>query len=219
MWLERLYDVVNPAHYPFGSLTTVTPNANRQMSRSFDLLKTFWIWPMLSDLNLDNPWTLSTFLRLVDLGSFLDSTALVGHVQRTCLARGHLPPPQIMLDANHGYVIPLVVVFLHGIEYESIHAGTLFTKYVVQLPQFSSQLYRTYTSFLGTFLITKFQLNSRYYAEFWSLLQVHISWRQPTTGVDHSMERPFHVAGSLRMCINLTGCKIRPQTLACIGIW
>ena len=85
---------------------------------------------MLSELNLDNPWTLSTFLRLVDLGSFLDSTALVDHVHRTCLARRH-PPPQIMLDAKHGYVIPRMVAFLHGKEYRSINAGALFTKCVV----------------------------------------------------------------------------------------
>ena len=137
MWLERLYDVVNPTHYSFGSLTTVIPNANRQMSRSFDLLKTFWIWPMLSELNLDGRWILSTFLRLVDLGSFIDSTALVDHVKRTCLDRRH-PPPQIMLDPSHGYVIPHVVGFFHGMGYESIHAGTLFTKYVVRLPQFGS---------------------------------------------------------------------------------
>ena len=130
MWLERLYDAVNPAHYSFGSLTTVTPNASRQMSRSFYLLKTFWIWPMLSELNLDRPWILSTFLRLVDLGSFLDSTALVDHVHRTCLALRH-PPPQIMLDANHGYVIPRMVEFLHGKADRSINAGALFTKYVV----------------------------------------------------------------------------------------
>lgn len=97
---------------------------------------------MLSELKLDGHWVLSTFLRLVDLGSFLDSTALVDHVKRTCLARRH-PPPQIMLDANHGYVIPLVVVFLHGMEYGSINAGMLFTKYVVQLPQFGCQPYGT----------------------------------------------------------------------------
>jgi len=85
---------------------------------------------MLSELNLDNPWTLSTFLRLVDLGSFLDITALVDHVHRTFLARRH-PPHQVMLDANHGYVIPRMVAFLHGKKYESIHAGALLTKYVV----------------------------------------------------------------------------------------
>ena len=187
MWLERLYDVVNPAHYSFGSLTTVTPNANRQMSRSFDLLKTYWIWPMLSELNLDRHWILSTFLRLVDLGSFMDSTALVDHVKRTCLARRH-PPPQIMLDANHGYVIPYVVVFLHGMECESVHAGTLFTKYVIQLPQLVLNVMEHYTPFLDTFSITKFQLNSRYYAEFWNLLQVHISWRRNTTVLDLFME-------------------------------
>ena len=141
MWLERLYDVINPAHHSFGSFTTVTPYINEQMSRSFDLLKTFWIWPMLSELNLHKHRILSAFLRLVDLGSFLDSTALVDHVKRTCLSSRRHHPPQIMLDANHGYVIPQVVVFLHGMEYESIHAGTLFIKYVDQFSQFGSQLY------------------------------------------------------------------------------
>ena len=97
---------------------------------------------MLSELKLDGRWILSTFLRLVDLGSFIDSTALVDHVKRTCLALRH-PPPQIMLDSKHGYVIPLAVVFLHGMEYGSIHAGALFTKYVVRLPPFGSQLYGT----------------------------------------------------------------------------
>ena len=87
------------------------------MSRSFDLLKTFWIWPMLNELHLDRPWILSLFLRLVDLGSFLDSRALVGHVYRTCLARRHRPP-QNMLDANHGYAIPRVVAFFHGEDWE-----------------------------------------------------------------------------------------------------
>jgi hypothetical protein len=48
-----------------------------------------------------------------------------------------------MLDANHAYVIPHIVVFLHGMEYESIHAGTLFIKYVDQFSQFGSQLYGT----------------------------------------------------------------------------
>src|SRR5947208_91569 len=143
MWLERLYDVTNPAHHSFGSFTTVTPYINQQMSRSFDLLKTFWIWPMLSELNLDRYRILSAFLRLVDLGSFLDSTALVDHVKRTCLSSRRHPPPQIMLDANHAYVIPHIVVFLHGMEYESIHAGTLFIKYVDQFSQFGSQLYGT----------------------------------------------------------------------------
>ena len=166
---------------------TVTPNVNQQMSRSFDLLKTFWIWPMLSELNQDRHRILSTFLRLVDLGSFIDSTALVDHVKRICFARRH-PQPQIMLDPNHGYIISHVVVFFHGMEYASIHAGAMFTKYVVQLPRFGCQLYGTLSTFPDTFSITKSQLNLRYYAEFWSLLQVHISWRRHTTGVDHFME-------------------------------
>ena len=186
MWLERLYDVINPPHCSFGSLATVSPNFNRQMSRSFYLLKTFWIWPMLSELNLGNPWILSTFLRLVDLGSFLDSTALVDHVYRTCLARRH-PPLPIMLDANHGYVIPRLVAFLHGNEYWSIHAGALFTKYVVHPAIRFSTLWNT-TPFLDIFLVIRFRLKSQCYAGFWNSSQVHTLWHQHLTGQDHSME-------------------------------
>jgi hypothetical protein len=186
MWLERLYDVVNPAHYAFGSLTTATTNASRQMSRSFDLLKTFWIWPMLNELHLDRPWILSLFLRLVDLGSFLDSRALVGHVYRTCLARRHRPP-QNMLDANHGYAILRVVTFFHGEECGSIHAGALFTKYVVH-PIVMFSTWWNSTSFLDIFLVIMFQLNIRCYAGFWNSLQVHISWPRHSIGQDRSTE-------------------------------
>src|SRR5579863_4819031 len=55
--------LLDQAHYSLGSLITVTPNVNQQMSQSFDLLKTFWIWPMLSELNQDRHQILSTFLR------------------------------------------------------------------------------------------------------------------------------------------------------------
>jgi hypothetical protein len=58
---------------------------------------------MLNDLDPYKHRFLSTFMTLVDLGSFIDSRALVDHISR----------------------IP-VVKFLHGEEYGSIHAGALF---------------------------------------------------------------------------------------------
>lgn len=97
------------------------------------MLKTFWIWPMLSDQDpfKTRPHFLSPFLSLVDLGSFIDGRALVDHVSRTnSLRKG---PTWFMRNEGDKpmYVIAELVAFLHGKEYSSIHAGVMFTQYVV----------------------------------------------------------------------------------------
>jgi hypothetical protein len=61
----------------------------------------------------------------VDLGSFIDSRALVDHLSRTSLVQHYRPPPFIR-NTKGGYVIAELVEFLHGEKYEGIHAGALF---------------------------------------------------------------------------------------------
>ena len=73
---------------------------------------------------------LSTFLSLVDLGSFIDSRALANHVGRTPVVQKHRPP-SFMREMDAGYVIADLVKFLRGTEYGSIHAGMMFAQYVV----------------------------------------------------------------------------------------
>jgi hypothetical protein len=92
-----------------------------------------------------------------------------------------------MLDANHGYAIPHVVAFFHGEECGSIHAGALFTKYVVH-PIVMFSTWWNSTSFLDIFLVIMFQLNIRCYAGFWNSLQVHMSWPRHSIGQDRSTE-------------------------------
>ncbi|KAI9510704.1 hypothetical protein F5148DRAFT_976352 [Russula earlei] len=128
-WFERLYDVINPAHPAFGSLTNVIPQANRHMSRAFDLLKVFWIWPTLSILDLFQERFLSTFLSLADLGSFFDNRALVDHVS-TCL-RGRPCPAYFMRDTKDGYVLAELVDFLRGQGFRSVHNGATFTLHIL----------------------------------------------------------------------------------------
>ncbi|KAH9971205.1 hypothetical protein BGW80DRAFT_1322645 [Lactifluus volemus] len=131
IWFERLYDVINPTHSAFGSSTNIALHANRQTSRTFDLLKTFWIWPRLHDLDPSWPNFLSTFLRLVDLGSFIDNKALVEHVNRTRSVQEN-PPPRFIRETNGSrYVITELIGFLHGKEYWSINAGAMFIQHIL----------------------------------------------------------------------------------------
>jgi tetratricopeptide (TPR) repeat protein len=133
IWPERLYDVINPMHLTFGSSTNIDLHADRLTSRTFDLLKTHWIWPNLYDLHtLDplNPRFLSTLLRSVDLGSFIDSRALVDHVNRTNLVQ-RSRPAIFMRRERDVYVILELLDFLRGAEYYSIDAGVAFMNYVI----------------------------------------------------------------------------------------
>jgi hypothetical protein len=84
---------------------------------------------MLSDLDPNQPWFLSRFLSLVDLGSFIDSEALAEHVNRTCLNQQPLPPC-FMHETDDRYVIAEVVWFLRGRGAGSTHLGTIFIQYV-----------------------------------------------------------------------------------------
>ena len=130
MWLERLYDVINPTHPAFGSSANIVLHTI-QTSRIFDSLKTFWIWPMLQQLDpyKNEQRFLSTFLTLVDLGSFIDNRALADHVGRTPIVQQYRPPS--FMHENVGYVITGLVKFLQGTEHWSIHAGVIFAQYVV----------------------------------------------------------------------------------------
>jgi hypothetical protein len=73
---------------------------------------------------------LSTFLSLVDLGSFIDSRALVDYLSRTTLVQQYRPQ-SFMRNTKDGYVIAELVEFLHGEKFEGIHAGGLFAQYVI----------------------------------------------------------------------------------------
>ena len=131
MWIERLYDVINPAHPAFGSSANIVLHTKRT-ARAFDSLKTYWIWPTLHELDpcKHEQRFLSTFLSLVDLGSSIDNRALADHVGRTPVVQQYRPP-SFMREMNRGYVIAGLVEFLQGTEVWSIHAGVVFAQYVV----------------------------------------------------------------------------------------
>lgn len=131
MWIERLYDVINPAHPAFGSSANILLHT-RQTSRTLDSLKTYWIWPMLYQLDpyKNEQRFLSTFLSLVDLGSIVDNRALADHVGRTLVVQQYRPP-LFMREMNARYVIAELVNFVQGTEIWSIHAGMMFAQYVV----------------------------------------------------------------------------------------
>ena len=122
---------MNPIHLPFGSSTNIELHADRLTSRTFGLLKTHWIWPNLYSLRLDplNLRSLSSLLRLVDLGTFIDSKALVDHINRTGLVQ-RSRPPIFMRGERGGYVILELLEFLRADEYGSINAGAAFIQCV-----------------------------------------------------------------------------------------
>jgi hypothetical protein len=186
MWIERLYDVINPAHLAFGSSANIVLHT-RQASKAFDSLKTYWIWPTLHQLE---PYKyeqrfLSTFLSLVDLGSFIDNRTLADHVGRTPVVQQYRPP-SYMREMNAGYVIAELVKFLQGTEKCGIHAGMMFAQYVVAAFMIQFPTLKNTTYFLATFSLEKSQLRLQCYAGFWSLLQVLSLWRRHSNEGDHS---------------------------------
>jgi hypothetical protein len=186
MWIERLYDVINPAHPAFGSSANIVLHT-RRISRAFDSLKTYWIWPMLYHLDpyKNEQRFLSTLLSLVDLGSFIDNRALADHIGRTPIVQRYRPP---LFMRETGYVVAGLVKFLQGTEVWSIHTGVMFAQYVVAAFMIQFPTSRNTTRFLDTFSLEKFQLRLQYYAGFWSLLQVLSSWHRHSNGRDHSTE-------------------------------
>lgn len=116
-------------HLHFGSPTNVELHANRLTSRTFDLLKSHWIWPSLHSLDPYQPRFLSPLLRLVDLGSFIDNKALVEHVHRTSLVQKYCPPFLVRKEGGR-YVILELLQFLRGDGNGSIHAGAAFIQCV-----------------------------------------------------------------------------------------
>ena len=105
-------------------------HANPLVLRAFDLLKAYWIWPNLYDLEPYSARFLSSLLRLVDLGSFIDNKALVAHVERSSLIQQYRPP-FLMRGERDGYIILELLGFLRADENSSIHAGAAFIKYVL----------------------------------------------------------------------------------------
>ena len=137
----------------------ITLHANRHTSRTFDSLKTFWIWPRLYDLDPNKPrHFLSRFLSLVDLGSFIDSEALADYVTRIPLV-GRDRPSAFMRESKGeskgGYVIAELVTFLRGTESWSIHAGAMFTQYAVAAFIVWSLTSRNSTRFSSYILVKK----------------------------------------------------------------
>ena len=105
-------------------------HTNPLVGRAFDLLKAYWIWPTLYNLEPYNAKFLSSLLRLVDLGSFIDNKALVAHVERSSLVQQYRPP-FLMRGERDGYVVLELLWFLRADENSSIHAGAAFIKYVL----------------------------------------------------------------------------------------
>ena len=116
-------------HVLFGSPTNVELHANRLTSRTFDSLKTHWIWPKLYIFDPYEFGFLSPLLRLVDLGSFIDNKALTEHVHRTSLVQKYCPPFLVRKEGG-GYVILELLQFLSGDGKGSIHAGAAFIQCV-----------------------------------------------------------------------------------------
>ncbi|KAH9016162.1 hypothetical protein EDB85DRAFT_767953 [Lactarius pseudohatsudake] len=154
LWPERLYDVMNPIHLPFGSPTNIELHATRLTSRTFDSLKTHWIWPNLKNLEPYNSRFLSSLLRLVDLGSFIDNKALVDHLNRTSLVQQYRPP-FLMRGERHGYVILELLGFLRADEKGSIHAGAAFIQYILdkKIPVEVTMLCRFLELVVGSFVV------------------------------------------------------------------
>lgn len=172
---------MNPVHPTFGSSANITHHSNRLTSQRFDSLKTYWIWPGLQRLETSRPF-LSRFLSLVDMGSFIESRTLADYVTRIPLVQRDRPPLFIR-ETKGGYVIAELVKFLHGTEPWSIHAGVMFTRYVVAAFIRILTLMNT-LPFLATFLIKESRLKLPCYAGFWRLLQVRLSRRGHSTGGD-----------------------------------
>ncbi|KAN0138675.1 hypothetical protein V8E53_003663, partial [Lactarius tabidus] len=157
IWTERLYDIINPIHLAFGSSTNIYLHADRLTSRTFGLLKTHWIWPNLYDLHTIDPFDprfLSIFLRFLDLGSFIDSKALVDHVDRTNLVQ-RSRPRNFMRRERDGYVILELLGFIRADEYYSIDAGAAFIHHVIdkKIPIELSMLCRFLELVIGSFVI------------------------------------------------------------------
>ncbi|KAH9005752.1 hypothetical protein EDB86DRAFT_2795497 [Lactarius hatsudake] len=154
LWPERLYDAMNPIHLSFGSPTNIELHATRLTSRTFDLLKTHWIWPNLKNLEPYNSRFLSSLLRLVDLGSFIDNKTLVDHVNRTTLVQQYRPP-FLMRGERGGYVILELLGFLRADEYGSIHAGAAFMQYILnkKIPVEVTMLCRFLELVVGSFVV------------------------------------------------------------------
>ena len=131
---------------------------------------------------------LSTFLSLVDLGSFIDNRALADYIGRTPVVQQYRPP-SFMREMNAGarYVISELAQFLQGTEVWSIHAGVSFARYVVVFMIHFPTLRNT-TRFLVTFSLEKFRLRLQCYAGSWSLSQVLLLWHMHSNGKDHSTE-------------------------------
>jgi hypothetical protein len=172
---------MNPVHPAFGSSANITHHSNRLTSQRFDSLKTYWIWPGLQRLETSRPF-LSRFLSLVDMGSFIESRALADYVTRIPLVQRR--PHLFMRETKGGYVIAELIEFLRGTERGSIHAGAMFTQYVV-----AAFIVRVLTiPFLGSFFIKKYRLNSPCCVAFWRSLQAQSSWLLHSTGGVDSME-------------------------------
>ncbi|KAH8984681.1 hypothetical protein EDB92DRAFT_1885663 [Lactarius akahatsu] len=151
IWPERLYETMNPMHISFGSSMNVEL---RLTSRTFDLLRTHWIWPNLYSLEPYQPKFLSTLLRLVDLGSFVDNKALVDFVYRTSLVQIY-SPPFLMREERDGYVILDLLEFLRGDKHSSIHAGAMFIRHILdkKIPVEITMLCRFMELVVGSFII------------------------------------------------------------------
>ena len=145
---------------------------------------------MLQHLDPYEQRFLSTFLSLVDLGSFIDNRALAGHVGRIPIVQQYRPPlfMREMNGGTAGYVIAELVKFLQGTEIYSIHAGVMFAQYVFAAFMIQFPTLRNTTRFLVTFSLEKSRLRLQCYAGFWSLLQVLSLWHRHSNGRDHSTE-------------------------------
>jgi hypothetical protein len=186
MWIERLYEVISPAHPAFGSSANIVLHT-RQTSRTFDTLKIYWIWPMLHrlDPSKNEQRLLSTFLSLVDLGSFIDNRALADYVGRIPVVQ-QCRALSSMREKNAGYVIGLLVEFLQGREIWSICTGMMVAQYVVAAFMIQFPTLRNTMRFLDRFSLGKFRSRLQCYAGFWNLLQVLSSWHRHSNGTARS---------------------------------
>ncbi|KAI0258666.1 hypothetical protein BC834DRAFT_835038 [Gloeopeniophorella convolvens] len=130
IWFERLSSVLSPVHSSFGNAMDAL-NPNSQTKRAWDLLMTHWIWPALANADPYNDDFLLEFWRSIDLGWFINSRAVVEHVNRTALIQQYRHP-RLMRNAFGAYAISELVDFLDGQKYSSIHAGILSIQHILR---------------------------------------------------------------------------------------
>lgn len=130
IWIERLYESLNPIHHAYGSQAnfaiSLVPEAKRGLGATKE-----WVRETLYKLDPYNPVEtfVTTFVRLLSLGSSFDYTAASGYVHQVRCVQLYKPPS--LVRTGNVYIINDVIGFFKGAEPWSLNAGVLFLRYGV----------------------------------------------------------------------------------------